>query len=126
MTMPWTRWLIAGLVVVNAGWMVFDGSRALVVGDYVTPASGRHAGQLGLWSKVVQAIGIPPRSTLMKGLFVAYGLAYLAMTAPFLLGAPWARPGMIALAALGLWHLPFGTAINLVVIALVVMDIRTR
>jgi len=126
MTMPWTRWLIAGLVIVNAGWMVFDGSRALVVGDYVTPASGRHAGQLGPWSKVVQAIGIPPRSTLMKGIFVAYGLAYFAMTAAFLLGAPFARPGMIALAVLGLWHLPFGTAINLVVIALVLMDMRTR
>ena len=98
--------------------MVFDGSRALVVGEYVTPTTGPHAGQLGPWSEVVQAVGIPPRSTGMKIIFVSYGLIYLGMTVAFLLRAPGARRGMVIVALLGLWYLPFGTLINLVVLAL--------
>ena len=113
-----TRWVIAALVTLNAGWMVFDGSRALLVGDYVTPKTGRHAGQLGPWSKVVQAVGIPPPSTFMKVIFVVYGLVYLGMIAAFLLNVPWAQQGMIIVAVLGLWHLPFGTLINLFILAL--------
>ena len=35
------------LAGVEAGWMVFDGTRALVVGDYVTPSSEEHAGEPG-------------------------------------------------------------------------------
>ncbi len=98
--------------------MVFDGSRALVVGDYVTPDTGPHTGQLGPWSEVVQAVGIPPRSTGMKLVFVGYGLAYLVTTVAFLVRAPGARRSMIIVALLGLWYLPFGTLINLVVLAL--------
>jgi hypothetical protein len=43
----------------------YDGSRALIVGDYVTPKSGAYAGQLGPWAKLVAAVGIEPRSTVM-------------------------------------------------------------
>ena len=111
------RWTLVALVVLNAGWMVFDGSRALIVGDYVTPATGPHAGQLGPWSKLVEAAGIPPRSTFMKVAFVVYGLLYLGMTAAFLLKTPGARTGLMIVAALGLWYLPFGTLINLGVLA---------
>jgi len=38
------------LAAVEAGWMLFDGSRALIVGDYVTAKSGPYAGQLGPWT----------------------------------------------------------------------------
>ena len=107
--------------------MVFDGSRALVVGEYVTPTTGPHAGQLGPWSEVVQAVGIPPRSTGMKVIFISYGLIYLGMTVAFLVRAPKARRGMIIVALLGLWYLPFGTLINLVVLALLQLpSIRGR
>ncbi len=97
--------------------MVFDGARALKVGDYVTPDTGAHAGQLGPWSEVVQAVGISPRSTGMKIIFVSYGLIYLGMTVAFLRRTPGARQGMVIVALLGLWYLPFGTLINLVVLA---------
>jgi len=111
-------WIVAGLVVLNAGWMLFDGARALIVGDYITPKSGAHAGQLGPWSKVVEAVGIDPRSTLMKWVFVIYGAVFLVVLVAFMLGASWAWAGMIVVAVLGLWHLPFGTLINVVVIVL--------
>ena len=116
--MHWSRWVVVTLVILNAGWMLFDGCRALIVGDYVTPKTGRHAGELGPWSKVTPAVGIPPRSTLMKAIFVVYGLVYLGMLAVFLSGASWSRWGMILMAVLGLWYLPFGTVVNLLVLAL--------
>jgi hypothetical protein len=119
--MHWSAWVVAALVVLNAGWMAFDGTRALIVGDYITPKIGQYAGQLGAWSKVVQATGIPPRSTLMKSIFVVYGLAYLIVMVAFLLKASWAWSAMLLVAALGLWYLPFGTLINLIVIVLLLL-----
>jgi hypothetical protein len=98
--------------------MLFDGTRALIVGDYVTPATGEYAGQLGPWSKVVQAAGIEPRSALMKSIFVLYGLAALAMALCFALGYPGARTGMLVMAVLGLWYLPFGTVSDVIILAI--------
>ena len=117
--MHWTAWVVVGLVILNGGWMAFDGTRALLVGDYVTPKTGSHAGQLGPWSKVVAGLGIEPRSTLMKWIFVVYGVGYLVVTAAFMFKVPWAWSGMLAAAVLGLWYLPFGTLINLIVIILI-------
>lgn len=110
------RRFIPVLIILTAGWMVFDGTRALVVGDYVTPGSGPHAGQLGPWAGVVQAIGIAPRSPAMKLIFVGYGLAYLAVLMAWLMHKPWARTALLVVAVLGLWNLPVGTGANLVVI----------
>ncbi len=119
--MHWSAWIVAALVVLNGGWMAFDGTRALIVGDYITPKTGQYAGQLGPWSKVAQAAGIAPRSTLMKSIFVVYGLVYLIVMVAFLLKASWAWSAMLIAAALGLWHLPFGTLINLIVIVLLLL-----
>jgi hypothetical protein len=55
--MHWTGWIVAALAALNGGWMTFDGARALIVGDYVTPSSGEYAGQLGpgrTWFRPVQ------------------------------------------------------------------------
>ena len=103
------RWLIAVVAFTVAGWMAFDGTRSLLVGDYVTPSSGPYAGQLGLWSKVVEAAGIDPRSTLMKSIFSFYGAAWLLIIGAFTARRSWARKAMMAAAAGSLWYLPFGT-----------------
>jgi len=116
--MDWKHWIIIVLVAFTAGWMVFDGLRALIVGDYVTPKSGEYAGQLGAWSNVVKAIGIEPRSILMKSIFVMYGLITLAIAVCFILGVSWARMALIIVCILGLWFLPIGTVTNLVALAL--------
>ena len=63
------KWVIVVFALINAGYMTFDGARALIVGDYLRPASGEYAGQLGPWSKLVSMIGIDPESTLMKSVF---------------------------------------------------------
>ena len=69
-TAKWTTWLSVLLIAATAGWMVFDGTRALIVGDYFTQQNGEFAGQLGPWSYLVQAIGLDPRSVWMKLLFI--------------------------------------------------------
>lgn len=120
--MDWTRWILALCVLLNAGYMIVDGSRALLKGDYITPKSGPQAGQLGPWANVVSAMGISPRSSLMKWIFVGLGAVYLLMAAAFLLGVPWAKAGLIVVAVLGLWYLPFGTLLNILVILLVVLS----
>src|SRR5438046_8155591 len=75
--MNWLRTIIIVLALLQAGWMIFEGTRAFVVGDYFTATSGADAGQLGPWSKIVRAVGIEPRSFLMKAIFVIYGLAWI-------------------------------------------------
>lgn len=104
------------LALLNGGWMLFDGSRALVVGDYVTPKSGAHAGQLGPWAAFLAKAGLDPRSAGVKIAFVVLGLATLVAVAGHFLGAAWARPTLLIVAVLGLWYLPFGTIINAVLL----------
>jgi hypothetical protein len=110
--MIWQLWLLYLLAGFNAAWMTFDGSRALLVGDFVTPKTGAHAGQLGPWSKAVTAVGLAPRSTPVKVAFVLYGLTTLAMLACFHLGFSWARGALLVVLVLGLWYLPIGTVLN--------------
>lgn len=116
--MDWKHWIITLLVAFTAGWMLFDGTRALIVGDYVTPKAGEYAGKLGPWSNLVKAVGIEPRSTLMKSIFVMYGLAALGIAICFAFGLQWARTALIVVCILGLWFLPFGTITNLIVLFL--------
>lgn len=123
--MNYLVWIIAVLAFIVAAWFVFDGIRALTVGDYVTPTEGRHAGQLGPWSGLVKTVGIEPRSTLMKLIFVVYGTAWLFIIAGFLLKKPWAWPGMLIAAIGSLWYLPFGTVAGIIQIVLLLI-IRLR
>ena len=56
---------------------------------------------------------------MMKWIFVVYGAGYLLTMLAFMLKVPWAWWGVLVAAVLGLWYLPFGTLINLVVIVLI-------
>ncbi len=116
--MHWLRWFVLLLAVIEGGWLAFDGGRALVVGDYVTPSTGRFAGQLGPWSKIVSAIGIAPRSTLMKSIHFVLGATWLAVMVFFACRFQWAWWGMLGCAIAALWYLPFGTLLSLTQIIL--------
>jgi hypothetical protein len=115
--MTWVRLALVALGLVEGAWMTFDGTRALAVGDYVTPSSGAHAGQLGPWSHVVGAVGIPPRSTVMKIIFVVYGLSWLIIALGLAFRSGWALPAMLIAALATLWYLPVGTIIGIVQLA---------
>ena len=120
------KWIIIILVTLSAGWMLADGLRALTLGNYFTQSSGEYAGQLGPWAILVQAIGIEPRSTFMKIVFVVYGIAALIAVTGFALNQPWGRNSLIAAALLGLWYLPIGTAANIVAIILLFLNRRVN
>ncbi len=119
--MHWLGWVVLVLALIEGGWLAFDGGRAIVVGDYVTPKSGQYAGQLGPWAKVVSAVGIEPRSTLMKSIHLVLGLAWIVVMICFALGLPWAWSGMLACAVLGLWYLPFGTILSVIQIIVLLL-----
>jgi hypothetical protein len=117
----WQRWLVVVLAAAEAGWMLFDGTRALVVGDYVTPSTGEYAGQLGPWHAVVEALGIPARSTAMKAFFASYGAAWLVVVVAFARRRPWARTAMLGAAIGSLWYLVVGTLASALVLVLLAL-----
>lgn len=119
--MTWHEWIAVSCALVVAVWFVTDGAVALVSGDYVTPKSGQYAGQLGSWAKVASAVGIDPRSTAMKLIFIVYGLIWLAVIVGFVLHANWSWWAMFVAAALSLWYLPFGTLLGVIQIALLLI-----
>ena len=71
------NWIVLALALFQGGWLCFDGSHALLLGDYVTPRSGPGAGQLGPWARLVSAVGLDPRSTTIKCLHLFLGIAWL-------------------------------------------------
>lgn len=115
------RWLVVLVAGLEAGFMLFDGARALIVGDYLTPSSGEYAGRLGPWARLVGRVGIDPRSAGMKWLFVVYGLVWLGVLVAFALGWRWAWWATAALAAGSLWYLVPGTVLSAVTLVLLVL-----
>jgi hypothetical protein len=120
------RIVIVVLVVTEAGFMLFDGVHAFVKGDYVTPKSGEYAGKLGPWHHLVSAVGIGPRSNLMKAIFVAYGAIWLVIAGFYAGGAPWAWTAMLVAAIGSLWYLMVGTATSVLIILLLLVAHWTR
>jgi hypothetical protein len=116
--MTWVRQILVALALIEGLWMTFDGTRALTVGDYVTRSTGPRAGELGPWSRVVAAVGIPPRSKAMKVIFVVYGLSWLVIAVAFMLGAKWAWLAMFTASVATLWYLPVGTIFGLIQLVL--------
>lgn len=119
------RWIAAVLAVVLGGWLVFDGTRALVIGDYLTPSTGPHAGELGPWAKLVAAVGIEPRSTMVKALHVGLGLAWLVTAICLMARRPQASRALLGCALASLWYLPFGTLISVIEISLL-LKVRSQ
>ncbi len=112
--MTWIKWVIVVLALVDAGYMVVDGSRALTKGDYFTPSSGEHAGELGPWARAVDAVGIEPRSAAMKTFFVVYGLVWIAVIVAFAREQTWSWAAMLGLTLGSVWYLIPGTVISVV------------
>lgn len=119
--MSFFKWFIVTLALLLGGWLTFDGSRAWIVGDFITPSSGPYAGQLGPWSKVIRALGLEPRGKLVKALHVALGAGWLAAATVFVL-RPAAGWWCLAACAVGtLWYLPIGTVISILVLITLVV-----
>jgi hypothetical protein len=112
------RILIPAIALLIGGWLVFDGTRALTVGDYLTAKTGPRAGQLGPWSLLLTKAGINPRSTLVKVAHVVLGALWLIGLAAFVF-----RPSLgwwtLAISSVcTLWYLPLGTVLSLIELVL--------
>src|SRR4026209_965137 len=105
----WARVLILVFATAEAGWLAFDGTRALIVGDFITPKSGPYAGQVGPWRHLVQAVGLDPRGTPMKVIYAVCGWVWLLIAVAFAVGTRWSWTAMLVAAAGTLWFLPVGT-----------------
>ena len=112
------RWIIFALSLFQGVWLVFDGVRALTVGDYVTATSGPWAGQLGPWSKIVSAVGLNPRGTPVKLLHVFCGAGWLIAAVCVAANVSCARWVALTFGLCTLWYLPIGTAGSAVVLFL--------
>lgn len=113
--------IIILLSLLNAGYMAFDGARALMLGDYIRPTEGEYAGQLGPWTKVVNAIGIDPMSTLMKSLFLLIGIYGIIATLCFAFNVASGWKMLLAFCILSIWNLMFGTMSSVLVIVLLMV-----
>ena len=109
MTATILKWIVIALALLNAGYMTYDGTRALISGDYIRPKTGEYAGKLGPWTKLVEKIGIDPMSTFMKSLFIFFGIVGLIVTTCFALNIAWAWKAMFIYNICSSWNLFFGT-----------------
>jgi hypothetical protein len=123
---PILTWSTVALCVLQGGYMLLDGGRALVVGSYITPSSGEHAGELGPWARLVSLVGVAPESTAMKLVFVVLGLLWVGLGLAVAVGADPAWTLGLVLAVGTLWYLVPGTVLSLLVIGLLLTpQVRT-
>jgi hypothetical protein len=115
------KWAALALAVAAAGWMFFDGLRALTVGDYVTVD-----GELGPWADVVEAVGIEPRATGMKAFIACYGAAWLFAAGAYASDLRRGRAAMAGFAIGSLWYLVLGTVSSVVQLVLLTLDRQLR
>ena len=105
----WTKWPVLVICASLGVWMSFDGSRAFLRGDYLTPASGEYAGQLGPWAQVLSAAGFEPRSPFVKALHLLLGISLVVSAFTLYLQTVWSRELVLATSLLVVWYVPFGT-----------------
>jgi hypothetical protein len=114
------KWIVIALGLLQGGWLVFDGTRALATGNYVTPTSGPRAGQLGPWSHIVTAIGLQPRSTIVKWAHVILGLAWLMALVLFILQPEKGRWAVLSCCVATLWYAPVGTVVSTAILVVLI------
>ena len=118
------KWIIVILGTLNFGFMAYDGSRALIVGDYVRPETGEYAGQLGPWSDLVTAVGIEPESTTMKTIFLIWGALGLIFTTSFAMNVRDVEKYLLILNICTVWYLVPGTISSIIVAILLAIYMR--
>ena len=102
------------MAFLNASYMLFDGSRALITGDYIRPKTGEYAGKLGPWTTIVEKAGIDPMSTAMKSVFVVFGLAGIFFSGAYALNFDWAFRALLILNICSLWYWVFGAISSII------------
>jgi hypothetical protein len=116
------RVLIPVIAVLMGGWLVFDGTRAFVAGDYLRAQRGPRAGQLGPWASLLSKAGIDPRAVLVKSAHVSLGVLWLAGLLMFLFQPVYGRWMLAGTAVGSLWYLPIGTLLSAIELILLFLS----
>jgi len=98
------RFAVILLVVLEAGWITFDGAQALRTGVYLKPRLGAYGGRVGEWTRVASVLGARPASTRAKWTLIGYGIAWLCAAFAFARGAGWAWWVLFVFAGGALWY----------------------
>jgi len=114
------RAAIVLLAALEAGWIAFDGARALVTGDYLKLRVGAYGGSLGEWTRIASALGVPPRSAAAKWALIGYGAAWLSAIYAFARGAGRSWWVMFVAAGGALWYSSLAVPISLAQMLLLV------
>ncbi len=109
--------VIAILSFLIGGWLVFDGSRKLVTGQY----TGEDSIGLGPWASLVMAIGVHPADLAFP--FVILGTVWIVNGVVLLIEGPWRYERAIATSLLTMFYLVPGTVVGL---AILVLSLRER
>jgi len=113
--------ILGFLGAVSGGWMLFDGLRRLIAGDFV-----RIDGQLGPWRHVFDAIGVNPMARGVAIVFLVCGIFRLLATVGLLASAGWGWAAMLISSIAILWYLPIGTAAAVLTITLLFLPPLSR
>ena len=118
------RTVVIVLAIFQAGFIAFDGARALRTGAYLTPRLGSHGGRLGEWTRIASALGAPPRTRAAKWALVGYGVTWLGAAIAFASRAGWAWWAMFVAAGGALWYSSLGVPLCLAQMLLLVVARR--
>jgi hypothetical protein len=109
------RVILILIAVWVGGYMVLDGSRDLITGNYF-------GSSLGPWALLVQLAGFDPHH--FGAVFVGLGLAWLVALALVLSRSRPALPAAILVGVATFWYMPVGTFLAVVWIGLLVWSRR--
>ena len=104
------------IALAEGGFMLADGVRNVLTGTYFG------GGALGPWSLLVSKAGLDPHQ--FGPVFVALSLLWLVALAALLARASWAPWAGLAAGVLTLWYVPFGAALALAWLALLLLLTR--
>lgn len=108
----WSRTALFAVCLLQGGYMTFDGMHRLLTGSYF-------GGRLGPWAALVSAVGISPGT--VAPVFVVLGALWLVAGVAFLCRARWSTGLVIAVSAISLAYLVFGTVLSLIALVIVLM-----
>jgi len=107
-----TIFAISTLSITLGSWLIFDGTRKLVTGNY----TGEHTIGLGPWATIVSAIGVRPADMAFPFLFL--GVLWIVNGVIVLLGSSTRYERAIAISIVTLFYALPGTLVGLVTILL--------
>jgi len=116
---PIAIWAYLALTWLLGWWLVYDGLHQRLWGDYV-----RIGGQLGPWANLAQAVGVDPMRLSLP--FIAIGFGLIGASFGVYWQRRWGYGAALALSAVSVLYLGFGTPVALLSLILLLLPASRR